>query len=274
MQHVKNVALIIIGSFIFSLGINYFAIPNGLSEGGIIGISIVLYYVFDLSTGLSTFILNTILILVGFKYLDKQMMIYTFIGIFTTSFFLWLTEHVGTPIESDSLLAPIYAGLFAGGGIGVIFRAGGTSGGTQIISQMMKKNWGWSMANATLFIDMIVIGGSVFVIGQKKALLTVIAVYVGARAIEFIVDGLNMRKAVTIISETPDEVLEAVNSNVPRGVTVLEGYGGYSKKDKKVLYVVVHKQETFKLQRIINEVDEQAFVVIHDVRNAFGGGFK
>ncbi|WLR51962.1 YitT family protein [Bacillus tianshenii] len=273
-KHIKKIVLIIVGSIVFSIGINYFAIPNQLSEGGVIGITVVLHYLFQWSPGLVSFILNIILLGVGYKFLERQMIFYTIFGVIASSFSLWLTEDLGTPIQTESLLAPIYAGLFVGTGLGVIFRAGATSGGTQILAMMMNKYFDWSIAKGILIFDLIVIGGSVFVIGQEKALLTLIAVYVGARAIDFIVDGLNIKKAVTIISNDPEHVLEQINDRMNRGVTVLQGHGGYTKHNKKVLYAVVDKQEAVKLHRIVDQVDPNAFIVTHDVRSAFGGGFK
>ncbi|MYL34177.1 DUF2179 domain-containing protein [Pontibacillus yanchengensis] len=273
-QVINRIVLIIFGSILFALGVNYFAIPNQLAEGGIIGITIVLHYVFDWSTGLTSFLLNIALIGVGYKFLDKKMMGYTLFGVVALSLSLWATENIGNPVVDDTLLAPLYAGLFVGAGVGVIFRSGATSGGTQIISKMLNQYFGWSMASATLIIDLIVIGASVFVIGQKKAMLTLVAIYVGAKVIDFIVDGMNIRKAITIISDDSDHVLQEINANLSRGVTILNGKGGYLKEEKNVLYAVVNWQETVKLQRLVNRVDPEAFVVIHDVRGAFGGGFK
>ncbi|MFC0522389.1 YitT family protein [Pontibacillus salicampi] len=270
----SRIVLITIGSLIFAIGINYFAIPNKLAEGGVIGIALVLHYVLDWSTGLVTYILNIILIGIGYKFLDKHMMGYTLYGVAALSIALWVTEGIGQPVVDDTLLAPIYAGLFVGAGVGITFRSGATSGGTQIVSKMLNQYFGWSMASATLVIDLFVIGASVFVIGQKKAMLTLIAIYVGAKAIDFIVDGMNIRKAVTIISDDSELVLEKINENFTRGVTVFNGQGGYTKEKKNVLFAVVNFQETVRLQRLVEEVDSEAFVVIHDVRGAFGGGFK
>ncbi|WP_036831710.1 YitT family protein [Pontibacillus litoralis] len=270
----KKLMLITIGSFLFAFGINYFAIPNNLSEGGVIGIAIVLYYVFGWSTGLVTYILNIALILIGYKFLDKKTMGYTLYGIAALSFFLWATEGIGNPVVDDSLLAPIYTGVFVGVGLGITFLSGATSGGTQIISKMFNQYFGWSMALSILVIDLLVVGASVFVIGQKKALLTLISIYVGAKAIDYIVDGLHVRKAVTIISTDSETVLNKINQHFTRGVTVFNAKGGYSNQRKDVLYAVVRSQETVKLQKLVAKVDPDAFVVIHDVRSAFGGGFK
>ncbi|PEJ32052.1 YitT family protein [Bacillus pseudomycoides] len=122
------------------------------------------------------------------------------------------------------------------------------------------------------FIDIVVIVGSVFIIGQEKAMYTLVAVFIGAKVIDFIVEGINTKTAVTIISSQPDLIRETITKHMTRGVTVLEGRGGYTGKNKEVLYVVINKQELVKLKQVISNVD--AFVVIHDVRDVLGGGFK
>ncbi|QWU43229.1 MULTISPECIES: YitT family protein [Bacillus] len=273
-QRVKEIALITIGSLLFAIGINYFAIPNRLSEGGIIGLTVVTYYLFDWSPGIVNFGLNAILLAVGYKFFDKKTMVYTIIGIVETSLFLYVTEHIQYQVNGDTLLAALFAGVFVGIGLGCMFKAGGTSGGSAILARLANQYLGWSVGKGVLIIDIVVIAGSVFIIGQEKAMYTLVAVFIGAKVIDFIVEGMDTKTAVTIISNQPDLIRETITKNMTRGVTVLEGRGGYTGKNKEVLYVVINKQELVKLKQVISRVDEDAFVVIHDVRDVLGGGFK
>ncbi|CAM4135661.1 YitT family protein [Bacillus paramycoides] len=273
-QRVKEIALITIGSLLFAIGINYFAIPNRLSEGGIIGLTVVTYYLFDWSPGIVNFGLNAILLAVGYKFFDKKTMVYTIIGIVETSLFLYVTEHIQYQVNGDTLLAALFAGVFVGIGLGCMFKAGGTSGGSAILARLANQYLGWSVGKGVLIIDIVVIAGSVFIIGQEKAMYTLVAVFIGAKVIDFIVEGMDTKTAVTIISNQPDLIRETITNNMTRGVTVLEGRGGYTGKNKEVLYVVINKQELVKLKQVISRVDEDAFVVIHDVRDVLGGGFK
>lgn len=273
-QRIKEIALITIGSLLFAIGINYFAIPNRLSEGGIIGLTVVTYYLFEWSPGIVNFTLNAILLAIGYKFFDKKTIVYTVLGIVETSLFLYATEHIGHQVNSDTLLAALFAGVFVGIGLGCMFRAGGTSGGSAILAQLANQYLGWSVGKGVLIIDIVVIAGSVFIIGQEKAMYTLVAVFVGAKVIDFIVEGINTKTAVTIISSQPDLIRETITKHMTRGVTVLEGRGGYTGKNKEVLYVVINKQELVKLKQVISNVDEDAFVVIHDVRDVLGGGFK
>ena len=273
-QRIKEITLITIGSLLFAIGINYFAIPNRLSEGGIIGLTVVTYYLFDWSPGIVNFAINAVLLAIGYKFFDKKTMVYTILGIVETSLFLYVTEHIEYHVNSDTLLAALFAGLFVGIGLGCMFKAGGTSGGSAILAQLANQYLVWSVGKGVLIIDIVVIAGSVFIIGQEKAMYTLVAVFIGAKVIDFIVEGMDTKTAVTIISNQPDLIREAITKNMTRGVTVLEGRGGYTGKNKEVLYVVINKQELVKLKQVISRVDEDAFVVIHDVRDVLGGGFK
>ncbi|ASK62474.1 hypothetical protein CFK37_10095 [Virgibacillus phasianinus] len=270
----KDIILIIIGSLIFAIGINYFAIPNRLSEGGVIGVTIVTYYLFDWSPGLVNFVVNTLLLAIGYKFFSKRIIWYTVISILFTSLFLFVTDHIGQEINGDTLLAALFAGLTVGLGLGLIFRTGGTSGGSAILARLSNQLLGWSIGKGMLIIDIIVIAGSSFIIGQEKAMYTLISVYVGAKVIDIIVEGANERTAVMIISEHPDAVLEQVINKMERGLTILEGRGGYTKENREVLYLVINKQEIVQLRKIIEDIDPIAYVTVHNVQEIFRKGYK
>jgi uncharacterized membrane-anchored protein YitT (DUF2179 family) len=273
-KSVKECLYILFGGLIFSVGINYFTIPNLLSEGGIIGLTVIAHYLFDLSPGMVNFVLNTVLVLVGYKFLEKRAILYTLFSIFSCSLFMYITEETGKRITDDPLLASIFAGLLVGGGLGIIFRAGGTSGGTTILAKLANQFLGWSMGKGILFIDIIVVAGSVFIIGLSKAMYTLIAVYIGAKAIDFIVEGLEEKAAVFIISNSPEMVLQKITSKMSRGITVLEGRGGYTGDNKEVLYIVINRQEIVQLKKVINEIDDHAYVTVHNVQEVIGKGYK
>jgi uncharacterized membrane-anchored protein YitT (DUF2179 family) len=271
---VKECLYILFGALIFSIGINYFTIPNLLSEGGIIGLTVIAHYLWDWSPGMLNFVLNSVLVLIGYKFLEKRAIIYTLFSIFSCSLFMYITEETGKRLTDDPLLAAIFAGLLVGGGLGIIFRAGGTSGGTTILAKLANQFLGWSMGKGILLIDIIVVAGSVFIIGLGKAMYTLIAVYIGAKAIDFIVEGLEEKVAVFIISNSPQLVLRSVTNKMSRGITVLEGRGGYTGDNKEVLYIVINRQEIVRLKNMINEIDEHAYVTVHHVQEVIGKGYK
>jgi uncharacterized membrane-anchored protein YitT (DUF2179 family) len=270
----KDLLFILIGALIFAIGVNYFTIPNRLSEGGILGITIITYYLFHWSPGVVNFVLNVALLVVGFKFFEKRTIVYTLISIAACSGFLFLTEDFGKRLTNDTLLASLFAGLLVGAGLGLIFRAGGTSGGSTILARLANQLLGWSIGKAMLFIDIVVVAGSIFIIGLEKAMYTLLIVYVGSKAIDFIVEGLDERVAVLIISNTPELVLDNITKKMSRGLTVLDGRGGYTGENKEVLYIVINKQEIVQLKTIIHDTDEHAYVTIHNVHEMLGKGYK
>ncbi|EJE27954.1 YitT family protein [Staphylococcus epidermidis] len=269
---IRDIILVMIGSFIFSAGINAFVISGNLGEGGVTGIAIVLYYAFHISPGITNFVLNAILIIVGYKYLSKRS---TYLTIFATvliSIFLGLTEtwHVET---GNVVINAVFGGTCVGLGIGIIVLAGGTTAGTVILARIVNKYLDISTPYALLFFDLIVVLISLTEIPLVKCLVTVMSLYIGTKVMEFVIEGLNTKKAMTIISSRPNEVAKAIDQQVGRGLTILNGHGYYTREEKDVLYVVISKTQVSRAKLIIKNIDENAFLVIHDVRDVYGNGF-
>ncbi|MGW9856652.1 uncharacterized membrane-anchored protein YitT (DUF2179 family) [Staphylococcus hominis] len=271
-KNIKNILLVILGSFIFSAGVNAFTISGNLGEGGVTGIAIVLYYAFHISPALTNFVANAILIVIGYKFLSKKSTVLTIIATVLISVFLSLTEswHVNT---ENIIVNAIFGGICVGLGIGIIVLAGGTTAGTTILARIANKYLDVSTAYALLFFDLIVVAISLTVLPLSKALMTVISLYIGTKVMDYVIEGLNTKKAMTIISSKPEEVAKAIDEQVGRGLTILDGHGYYSKEEKDVLYVVVAKTQVTRAKRIIKKIDENAFLVIHDVRDVYGNGF-
>jgi uncharacterized membrane-anchored protein YitT (DUF2179 family) len=267
-----DILFIILGSFIFALAVNLFVIPNELGEGGVTGITIILYYVFQWSPGLVNLIINTFLLIAGYKFLDKTTTIYTIIAVLFNSLFLHLTESWSIPSD-ELILNAIFGGIFTGIGIGMIIRVGGTTAGTAILARMTNKYLDWNISYSLLFFDLIVAFSSYFIIGAESLMFTIIMLYVGTKVMDFIIEGLNSKKAVMIISTQQNEIADQVNVVMDRGVTVLSGHGYYTKTAKEILYIVISKQEVSTLKKIVKSIDRDAFLTIHDVRDVFGEGF-
>lgn len=267
-----DLSMLIIGALLFALAVNLFIIPNDFGEGGVTGISIILFYLLEWPPAIVSAVLNGVLLIIGYKLLDKKTTVYTIIAVGFNSLFLHLTEHWRIS-SHEPFINAIFAGLLAGVGIGIIIRVGGTTAGTTILARLAKKYWDWNVSYALLFFDLIVAGLSIFVIGIEKVMITVVILYVGTKAMDFIVEGLNPKKAVTIISTHHDRIAVQVTKIMDRGVTVLRGYGYYTGQPKDVLYIVISKQEVSMLKKIVRAEDKNAFVTIHDVRDVFGEGF-
>ena len=271
-KRITDILFIMAGAFLFALAVNLFVIPNDLAEGGVTGITIIFYYLFEWSPGLMNLILNGILLIVGYRFLDKTTTVYTIIAVVFNSLFLHLTES--WTIDSHELwINTIFGGLFAGLGIGLIVRVGGTTAGTVILARLANKYLDWNISYGLLFFDLIVAFSSFFIIGPQGLMCTIVLLFVGTKTMEFIIEGLNPKKAVMIISSKQDEIAKQVIEKMDRGVTVLSGHGYYTKNKKEILYIVISKQEVSMLKKIVRAEDEIAFITIHDVRDVFGEGF-
>jgi uncharacterized membrane-anchored protein YitT (DUF2179 family) len=272
VKKLVDLLFITAGSFIFALAVNLFVIPNGFGEGGVTGITIISYYLFQWPPWLINLILNSVLLAVGYKFLDRMTTVYTMVAVAFNSLFLHLTES-WTISSHEIMVNAIFGGVLAGVGIGLIVRVGGTTAGSVILARIAHKYLDWSISYALLFFDLIVAFSSYFVIGAEKLMLTIVMLYLGTKAMDFIIEGVNPKKAVTIISKHHHQIAEQVNVRMDRGVTVLSGHGYYTKEPKEILYIVINKQEVSLLKKIVRSTDKDAFVTIHDVRDVFGEGF-
>lgn len=271
-RRLMDLLFIMIGAFIFALAVNLFVIPNDLGEGGVTGLTIIFYYLYKWSPGLVSLVLNGLLLLIGYKFLSRNTTIYTIFAVAFNSLFLHLTRD--WMIDSNEIIVNmIFGGVFAGLGIGLIIRVGGTTAGTTILASITQKYLGWNISYGLLFFDLIVVLSSYFVIGAEKVLLTIVMLYIGTKVMEFIIEGFSSKKAITIISKKPDEIAKQVNQKMFRGVTVYDGHGFYTQEKKKILYIIISTQEVIRLKKIVETTDKDAFVAIHDVRDVFGEGF-
>ena len=267
-----NVVKIALGSFIFAVGVNMFALSNNLGEGGVTGITMLLYYSNGWSPALTNVIFNFFLMLIGYKYLDKITMYYTILAIALMSLFLNYTDH--WIFQSDqTIVAAVTAGTLLGVGMGLIMKGNGTTAGTAILAKLANKYLGWNTSYALLFFDFFIVIASVWVIGLESMLFTFISLAVSTKVLDFILEGSNPKKSVVIISESHELIAEQVSQKLDRGITIVNGTGYYQKDPKQILYIVVSRQQLLPLQKIIMENDPNAFVIINDAQSVIGEGF-
>ncbi|MGO4941461.1 YitT family protein [Ruoffia tabacinasalis] len=269
---IKNLALVLIGTFIFSIAVNSIVIPNQLGEGGVTGITLLLFYIFDISPALSNFIINAVIMLIGWRFLEKETIFYTIVAIISMSLFL---EFVFLPsfIPTNSLLGPLASGFLIGLGIGIVILGHGTTAGVDIIALIINKYMGLQVSIALLILDVMIVIPLTVVIGLEKGLLTLISLYITSKILNFVMEGYNPKKAIMVVSNKHDEIAEEIMKRVDRGITVLKGYGYYSKAEKDVLYVVINRIQLIKVQRIINDIDSNAFVTVTGIQQVLGEGF-
>ncbi|HJV17166.1 MAG TPA: YitT family protein, partial [Bacillales bacterium] len=247
-----------------------------LAEGGITGVTLLFYFLFKWDPSYTNLILNIPLFIIGWKLLGKNSFIYTIIGTVGVSLFLWIFQRnmLHMPLKNDMTLAALFAGVFVGIGLGVIFRFGGTTGGVDIIARLVHKYAGWSMGKTMFIFDVCVIALSLMTyLNYKQAMYTLVAVFVGARVIDFMQEGAYSARGAMIISEQNDQIAEKIMNEMDRGVTVLKGYGSFTKNEREVLYCVVGKNEIVRLKNLVTSVDPHVFVSITIVHDVHGEGF-
>ncbi|MFT4413074.1 YitT family protein [Fredinandcohnia humi] len=272
----KNVFFILLGSAIFAFGLVHFNMQNNLAEGGFTGITLLLFFLFEFDPSYTNLILNVPLFIIGWKMLGRIAFFYTIIGTVSLSVFLWFFQRYqfNIPLDGDLTLAALFAGVFIGVGLGIIFRYGGTTGGVDIIARLVRKYIGWSMGRTMFIFDAVVITVSlIFYLSPREAMYTLLAVFIGARVIDFMQEGAYAAKGATIISEMNDEIANKILHEMERGVTILKGMGSFTKQEKHILYCVVGRSEIGRLKQVITSVDPHAFVAVSDVHDVLGEGF-
>lgn len=271
----KDVFMILLGTSMYAFGLVFFNMANQLAEGGVTGITLILLNLFHIDPALTTLLINIPLILIGGKILGKQSFFYTILGTVALSFFLfvWQRVNLNISVDHDLLIAALLAGLLGGLGSGFVYRVGGTTGGADIVARILEQKFGLSMGKSLLGFDICVLLLSLTYIDLKHMMYTLIVSYMFAQIIDFVQDGSYKARGVLVVSNFSKDIGVAVMEALKRGVSYLEGEGGYSSAQKKILYVVVSPAELITVKRIIEEIDPKAFVSIFNVHEAIGEGF-
>ncbi|WP_188697364.1 YitT family protein [Pullulanibacillus camelliae] len=264
---------ILIGVSLEAVALEIFLVPNGIIDGGITGISIMLSHITGISLGLFLFIVNLPFFILGYKHMGKTFTITSLGAIVVLS----ILTVLFTPIQAftdDPLLAAVFGGIFLGIGIGLVIRNGGTSDGTEILAILFNKSIPFSVGETVMFFNIFILGSAGFVFGWNHAMYSLIAYFIAFKMIDVTVEGLESSKSVWIISDKHTEIGDTLNDRLGRGVTYLNGEGAYSGDDKQVIFTVVTRLEEAKLKNIVSEIDPSAFLAIGDIHDVKGGNFK
>lgn len=274
MKRIINFAAIIAGSAVMGAGLGLFLIPAQIAPGGISGLSTVFHYLTGLPTGFIMLIINIPIFIIGALNFSKKYIGISFFGMIMLSIFIEIFSLI-KPITEDVILASVFGGAFSGIGIGLVFRYGATTGGTDIVVMLLKKRFkDMSTGKFVILVDaVIVIFAGIVFRKWETVLYSTIAMIVSSYMIDAIVEGVDYAKAVFVISDETDSIAENVSKILSRGVTCLNGFSPYSRKDKSVLLCVVRRYEISRLKKIIYDVDKDAFVVISEAKEVLGNGF-
>ncbi|MBO8163810.1 MAG: YitT family protein [Brevibacillus sp.] len=273
MKILKRVFFIILGSLGVAVSLEEFLVPNQIIDGGIVGISIILSHLTGWALGIFLFVLNVPFLILGYKQIGKTFALSTLLAVtvlsLSTAFF-----HPFPAVTDDPLLASVFGGIILGIGVGLVIRYGGSLDGTEIVAILINKKTPFSVGETVMFFNIFILGSAGFVFDWDRAMYSLIAYYIAFKMIDITIDGFVESKSVWIISDHYKEIGDTLLARLGRGVTYLNGEGGFTGDDKKVIFCVVTRLEEAKLKSIVEEVDPSAFLAIGTIHDVRGGRFK
>lgn len=259
------------GCLIMSIAINGFFIPHSLLSGGVTGIAIFLHFIFNFNTGVTVIILNIPIFIVGYLLIRKKFIRLSVLGMLSLSFFLGVTKDI-SPLSNDLLVSVLFGSVLYGLGAGLIFRFNGSTGGSDIIAKIMYKYFSFSVSSVLLGINILIIGLSTYFFGLDISTYTLTSMFIASQVTNFIIEGLNYKRTVFIISDKYEEIAKVLMNELRRGVTVLEGYGAYTNRPRHILYCIIGTRQVARLKYLIKQVDKNAFVTVTETSQVFGNG--
>lgn len=262
-----------IGAVLMSVGLEIFLVPNRIIDGGITGISIILSYLTQGPIGVFLFLLNIPFLFIGYKLIGKTFALSTLFAILVMSAGTALLHPV-KELTNDPLLAAVFGGIILGIGVGMVIRFGGSLDGTEIVAILVSKKIPFSVGEIVMFFNLFILGSAGFVYTWDRAMYSLIAYFIAYKMIDVTIEGFDESKSVWIISDNFREIGEAILDRLGRGVTYLEGEGGFSGDNKKVIFCVITRLEEAKLKSIVDGLDPKAFLAVGNIHDVKGGRFK
>lgn len=263
-----------LGCLLVAIAYNLFFASNNLVPGGVSGLAVVLHYLFEINNALFVFIVGILLLLLSYALLGKEKTKYSVLGTIIFPIFIELTVNINKIIPLDTsqlLLSSIFGGVIYGFGIGMIFKAGFTTGGTDIVNQILSKYLKLSIGNCMLITDGIIVALSAIVFGPIHLMYSILVLYIISIMSDRVILGISDSKAFFIVTEKDDEVKNYVLNVLGHGATIFKAKGGLNKENQNVIMCVLPTKEYYKLKAGINEIDKEAFFVATDAYEVFGG---
>lgn len=273
----RDFALIILGGLVQSLALRTFLVPAQLVSGGVSGLAQFFYYLWGWPIGMVTLLANIPLFILGWRYLGgPRFAVRTILSVLSYTILTdLLLKYTGsTPITDDILLNSLYGGILLGVGLGLVYLGRGTSGGTDILGRILNQRFGISISLAYMITDSFAAVLAGFYFGWDKALYGLIMIYLSGVAADMISQGTNVIREAMIITDETQKVIDAISEELGRGATILEAKGGFTQKDRPVIFCVVTAGEVIRLKTIVHDTDPDAFMVVGHANEALGEGFK
>ncbi|MBI5974985.1 YitT family protein [Staphylococcus canis] len=269
----KRFFFITLGALLMAAALELFLVPNEILDGGIVGISIILSHLIGWKLGIFIFILNLPFFFLGYKQIGKTFAISTLYAIAVLSIGTVLLHPI-PPVIDEKFLVTIFGGAILGIGVGIVLRYGGSLDGTEILSILVQSRLPFSVGEIVMIINFFIFTVAGFVFTWESALFSVVSYFIASKMIDTVLLGFDESKSVWIISDAYQEIGEAINSRLGRGVTYLYGEGAYTGENKRVIFCVITRLEEAKLKDIVTDIDQSAFLSIGNVSEVRGGNHK
>lgn len=264
---------LIAGAFIMALSVNVFLVPLKLAEGGVVGIGIILYHLFGVPLWVTSVLLNIPIMALGVKVKGWRLLQRSIVGVIAFTVFLGLTAGL-PPVTHEVVLAIVYGGLTMGIGLGLVFRSGGTTGGSDVLALVLQHKLGFPVGSMMLAVDAAVLLMAGIVFSPEAAMWAAITLFISSKVIDIIQVGFYTARGMTIITTRPDPIARRIMDEVDRGVTILNGVGAYTGEPRSILYTVAQRGEMERIKHIVYAEDPRAFVVVGEVHEVLGEGFR
>jgi uncharacterized membrane-anchored protein YitT (DUF2179 family) len=280
-RRLRDFALMTVGVLLTAFALDAFLVPNKLAAGGVAGLATVIHYAalqrlgISIPIGVQMLVMNAILLLIAWRFRGLRYVAKTLYGAVGLSILVdALAPFIPHLASGDLLLAALWGGAVSGLGMGLVFKGGGNTGGTDIVAQLLSRRFPLGVGQLMLVIDACVTVLAAIEFGPNVALYGVVAIFVATATIDLVLEGISVEKAVIIISDAADEIGQAINTEMGRGATRLEATGVYSGERRGTLYVVLSRNEIDAVKTVVKTLDPTAMVIISNVHEAIGEGFK
>lgn len=277
-RKIKEYLLLHLGIIMVSAGLYFFLMPSNLAVGGANGLAIVINnFLPVLPVGIIMIGINLILFVIAFILIGKAFGVKTIYSSFAVSLIIFVLEKlvpVTEPLVGDIALELIFGIIIAGSGMGIVFNQNASTGGTDITAKILHKFFHIDLGKGVFISDILITFLAGFAFGAKLAMYAALGVLINSFVIDYIIEGFNLKKEVTIISEKYEEIKEFIIKELDRGFTAYYGEGGYSEQKRNIIVVVINKREFLKLRAFINKLDARVFLTINNTHEVYGEGFN
>ncbi len=264
---------IMIGSLITALGVSAFLVPNKIAAGGASGVATILYHLFSWQPGIILLCINIPLLIISGFLVSWRFSLNSVLGSMATSLFV---VYLGTmpALTTDPLLATLFGGIVTGIGVGLVFRSGGSTGGTDLLARIITKYTPLSLSQAFIIIDSIIVGAAGFIFAPEYIMYALIGMYVCAKVVDIVQEGFSNTKQVMIISDHIESITASIFEHLERGVTQLYTRGGYTQAERLSALVIIRRNELSMMKHLVKNIDPNAFMIVSDVNRVLGEGFQ